>query len=166
MVLHKVQQSFAAPGHGFQCFGRVGQSGMASVVRRQGRQYFPHQFLRGRCERGDRRQRVCNLVRHHADHRLPGRQFLGGKLGLDILQRNQAPAYARKRHAGGGRLQLQGAGFAFHPHDGAFPRLQRLKSSGKGCAMADELARIGAGALEQPARREVEQLHGAGFVDR
>ena len=41
-------------------------------------------------QRGDRRQRVVQLMRDHADHLLPGRHFLRIDLARELLEQQQA----------------------------------------------------------------------------
>ena len=53
-------------------------------VRRRAREDLP-----GMRERGDRRERVVQLVRDHADHLLPGRHFLRIDLARELLEQQQ-----------------------------------------------------------------------------
>ena len=50
-------------------------------------------------ERGDRRERVVQLVRDHADDLLPVADFLRGELARELLQQQQPMrlAFSRKR---------------------------------------------------------------------
>ena len=47
------------------------------------------QDLPGMRQRGDRRQRIVQLVRDHADHFLPGRDFLRIDLARELLEQQQ-----------------------------------------------------------------------------
>ena len=84
-----MQQPFAAPGHGLQRFAGIAQLGAPGILRRQLGQHVGHEVARGGGQRRDRRQRIHHFMRHDADHGLPGRQFMRGQFGFDILQRDQ-----------------------------------------------------------------------------
>ena len=49
----------------------------------------PQQFLAGMRQRGDRRQRVVELVADDADHLLPGLHFLPAQFGGELAQKEQ-----------------------------------------------------------------------------
>ena len=55
----------------------------------------PQELARRIGERGDRRERVVELVADHADHLLPGLHFLPAQLGGELAQQQELVARGR-----------------------------------------------------------------------
>ena len=122
--------------------------------------------LPGMGQRGNRRQRIVQLVRDHADHLLPGRDFLRIDLARELLEQQQAMRHRVQQEAA--LRDVVDLGFAAD-----LEREQRVAAAIDGFAqwrgralqvtrepLAFELAALG----EQPARAGVAVQHGVGIV--
>ena len=108
------------------------------------------ELLAGVRERGDRRERVVELVRDHADHLLPDRDFLRRHLARELLEEQQPVRLAVQRERPVADVEDLGLGPLRHReervHAAVHGVAQRLRRLGHQIAEAD--------ALDLPPRAE------------